>query len=639
MGQSTMISQTKTSFLFLFQTLLIHNILTSNVFISATIIVPSTKGNAIHTKHERYESEPALFGKKFENGLHYSAHLQVVSNSDEYLCGGVYDATDDNNIVDMNQHQESQSQNKKRSNNARIVEEEDDMTDDKLPREDDANDDDFPDLFQKLVELQEEQLKKSRRNDNNYDIVVPKDGLPVVLLVKRGQCRFESKARAAMKLHAPPNVIQYLIVYDNKERSPLVPMSADVSRGINLGLLFTSSSAGMALMHHISTHHFISDADNENTLPFVVSEETGSPNIFMEEKSHQDIHLFPYSTDGLKDPDIAGGPIIILDAEPPNIPSMYQDTQEWIVAVLAGFIMFFSCVSCVFFCIHSGYIQIQDGVIIVGSRGPIPEGWNNGLAGNGTAVTQRLLTREEVQRLPEITFQEDSKESNNGTTSSSDTAPILQQQEETDKEDNDNDSDNPRNTNQQYDTPSIQATKQSKQNPTCTFTMNHLFECNSCSVCLDEYVSGDILQVLPCKHSFHKHCIVPWLTERQSTCPLCKSDVFVSSSETDSDSDALLQVQGPISSSTPSTPLSSSTGTSSSLSSSLTPASSMSSSVVTEQDVEEQGVGRRESSSSENSNRSWTGWLRRSDDTTSGHAVEGSDSVEQSLRRPLLHDQ
>jgi hypothetical protein len=32
--------------------------------------------------------------------------------------------------------------------------------------------------------------------------------------------------------------------------------------------------------------------------------------------------------------------------------------------------------------------------------------------------------------------------------------------------------------------------------------------------------------LLPCNHYFHADCIIPWLSERQAKCPLCKYDVL-----------------------------------------------------------------------------------------------------------------
>jgi len=49
------------------------------------------------------------------------------------------------------------------------------------------------------------------------------------------------------------------------------------------------------------------------------------------------------------------------------------------------------------------------------------------------------------------------------------------------------------------------------------------FDQNTCSVCLDEYERGESLRVLPCGHTFHSHCIFPWLTERSPTCPMCNA--------------------------------------------------------------------------------------------------------------------
>ena len=34
-----------------------------------------------------------------------------------------------------------------------------------------------------------------------------------------------------------------------------------------------------------------------------------------------------------------------------------------------------------------------------------------------------------------------------------------------------------------------------------------------CPVCLKEIEIGTVLKTMPCKHSFHKECIMPWLTK------------------------------------------------------------------------------------------------------------------------------
>lgn len=49
---------------------------------------------------------------------------------------------------------------------------------------------------------------------------------------------------------------------------------------------------------------------------------------------------------------------------------------------------------------------------------------------------------------------------------------------------------------------------------------------HACSICLDEFVRGDAVRQLPCKHIFHDDCVAKWLTERSSTCPLCKLDLL-----------------------------------------------------------------------------------------------------------------
>jgi len=48
----------------------------------------------------------------------------------------------------------------------------------------------------------------------------------------------------------------------------------------------------------------------------------------------------------------------------------------------------------------------------------------------------------------------------------------------------------------------------------------------SCAICLDDFVEGARIKVLPCKHGFHATCIDPWLNERSDLCPICKTSIL-----------------------------------------------------------------------------------------------------------------
>ena len=50
-----------------------------------------------------------------------------------------------------------------------------------------------------------------------------------------------------------------------------------------------------------------------------------------------------------------------------------------------------------------------------------------------------------------------------------------------------------------------------------------------CPICTETFADGEDLRMLPCSHQFHPGCVDPWLLNRSSTCPMCRSDVVLSS--------------------------------------------------------------------------------------------------------------
>ena len=223
------------------------------------------------------------------------------------------------------------------------------------------------------------------------------------MLVSRGACSFEEKARTAMAY----DFIKYVIVYDDRARSALVPMSATDPDDITVGLLFVSHTTGMQMRRMLTEQ------------PVNVTAE--------------------------------GGPIITMDARSPPMPPSYDQTQQWMLAAMAGFFCFMSCFGCLLVGIQTGYIP-ADGRIVIGRTVIHP-----------AASSRRLLTEAQVRRLPHETYVKLDDGEDHHTA--------------------------------------------------------------GCAICIDEYQDGETLQVLPCSHKFHAECIVPWLTERQASCPLCKHDI------------------------------------------------------------------------------------------------------------------
>lgn len=68
-------------------------------------------------------------------------------------------------------------------------------------------------------------------------------------------------------------------------------------------------------------------------------------------------------------------------------------------------------------------------------------------------------------------------------------------------------------TVQEADTATVSATPSTNEAPLAASQLH-------CPVCQEDFESGQQLRVLPCGHSFHQHCIDPWLLNVSGSCPL-----------------------------------------------------------------------------------------------------------------------
>ncbi|GMI74751.1 BCA2 zinc finger ATL 8 [Hibiscus trionum] len=61
--------------------------------------------------------------------------------------------------------------------------------------------------------------------------------------------------------------------------------------------------------------------------------------------------------------------------------------------------------------------------------------------------------------------------------------------------------------------------------PSVKITKDHLnSKSNQCAVCMDDFEEGIQAKQMPCKHLYHKDCILPWL-ELHNSCPVCRHEL------------------------------------------------------------------------------------------------------------------
>uniref|UniRef100_A0A673YUC3 Ring finger protein 24 n=1 Tax=Salmo trutta TaxID=8032 RepID=A0A673YUC3_SALTR len=66
-----------------------------------------------------------------------------------------------------------------------------------------------------------------------------------------------------------------------------------------------------------------------------------------------------------------------------------------------------------------------------------------------------------------------------------------------------------------------------------------------CAVCLEEFKQKDELGICPCKHAFHRKCLIKWLEVRK-VCPLCNMPVLQLAQQAGNTIDVTVPIQQPL---------------------------------------------------------------------------------------------
>ena len=318
---------------------------------------------------------------------------------------------------------------------------------------------------------------------------------PVALLVKKGLCSYEEKAYAASKYIQPPGVVDFLIIdgdtrirddennYNDEslhgedyynyvhwnERE--MPAALKVSKA-TLPVPWLASIIGVDGLGEFQTGR--KQRGSEITVAVLhVSYNVG-------------YQLWDYLTHQTSEPvRQVGGPKLLLNGQAPR-------STRAVIFLWIGFCVLMG--ACLCFCMVTNHLyEVEQQHNLAQQR--------------RQQLLRRRLTTEQIEaNFPVGVF---------------DGARLIFEQANTSDQEHEDDGDDGGE-----DDGTLLVPPSSTSGPPMLGSQPGPHSLDQCTICLDEYVEGDKLRCLPCKHTFHATCISKWLTERSANCPVCRIDLY-----------------------------------------------------------------------------------------------------------------